>query len=430
MKKVIILLVAFVYVTMMSCKQNGHSHDSHDHAHESEQHSHDDDNHDQEEEEYNHDHSKDEHDHSDHNKEDNHELGAEEHSQDHISDQDEQDSHDHEGHNHEYKTAKVELHDFNEIIKVSGEIQASLSNEIALVATNSGTVHFATSNIVEGSNVLEGQQIFYISGDDLAENNISVKYNQTKAAFEKAKSDYERASQLNQNKIISDKELEKTKSEYLNIKSEYEVISKTYSKGKGTVVAPAKSFLKEFYVEEGQYVEVGEKLACIIKQDKLNLTAEVSQKYLNNLSKIQSATFQIANNNKVYDTQDLNGEVLAYGKSLNSENYYIPVVFEIDYHKELLPGSFAQVFLKGETVKDQIVVPKSALIEEQENFFVYVEEGHDQFEKRHVILGNQDGKHVVIDKGLHKGETIVIEGVYFVKLASMSNELPAHSHSH
>jgi RND family efflux transporter MFP subunit len=419
MKKVIILLVAFVYVTMMSCKQNGHSHDSH--AHESEQHSHDNHNHDQEEEEHNHDHSQDEHDH---------ENELEEHSHDNATAQEEQDKHDHEGHNHEYKTAKVELNDFNEIIKASGEIQASVSNEIALVATNSGTVHFAKPNTVEGSFVSEGQQVFYISGESLAENNISVKYNQTKASFEKAKSDYERASHLNQNKIISDKELEKAKSEYLNIQSEYEVISKTYSKGKGTVRAPVKSFVKEFYVEEGQFVEVGEKLACLIKQDKLNLRAEVSQKYLNNLSKIQSATFQIANNNKVYDTQDLNGEVLAYGKSLNSENYYIPVVFEIDYHKELIPGSFAQVFLKAKTVKDQIVVPKSALIEEQENFFVYVEAGHDQFEKRHVIIGNQDGKHVVIDKGLHKGETIVIEGVYFVKLASMSNELPAHSHSH
>jgi len=299
-----------------------------------------------------------------------------------------------------------------------------------LVATNSGTIHFVNSSTVEGSYVSEGQQIFYVSGEELTENNISIKYNQTKAAFEKSKSDYERASQLNQNKIISDKELEKLKSEYLNIKSEYEVISKTYSRGKGTVVAPAKSFVKEFYVEEGQYVEVGEKLSCLIKQDKLKLTAEVSQKYLNNLPKIQSATFQIANNNTVYDTRDLNGKVLAYGKSLGSESYFIPVVFEIDYHKELLPGSFAQIFLKGKEEKNQIVVSKTSLIEEQENFFVYVEVEHDKFEKRHVLIGDQDGNHVVIIKGLHDGETIVTEGVYFVKLASMSNALPVHSHSH
>ena len=417
MKKLSILLVAFLYVTMMSCKHNEHSQEEHNHTHESTEHSHED------EKEHSHSHE-DEHDHSDHNEAEHHEHGAEEHNHDHEA------GHNHEGHNHEYKTAKIELQDFNEIIKVSGKIQASINNEIVLVATNSGTIHFVNSSTVEGSYVSEGQQIFYVSGEELTENNISIKYNQTKAAFEKSKSDYERASQLNQNKIISDKELEKLKSEYLNIKSEYEVISKTYSRGKGTVVAPAKSFVKEFYVEEGQYVEVGEKLSCLIKQDKLKLTAEVSQKYLNNLPKIQSATFQIANNNTVYDTRDLNGKVLAYGKSLGSESYFIPVVFEIDYHKELLPGSFAQIFLKGKEEKNQIVVSKTSLIEEQENFFVYVEVEHDKFEKRHVLIGDQDGNHVVIIKGLHDGETIVTEGVYFVKLASMSNALPVHSHSH
>lgn len=418
MKKVVILLVALVYVTMMSCKQNTHSHDSHDHTHEAEQHSHDDHKHNHKAQEHNHEHSNE-------SAEDVHS-----HKDGHDHNQHADEEHNHEGHNHEYKTAKLELKDFNEIIKVSGSIQAAVGNEIALVASNSGTIHFAHSNIVEGSNISKGEKIFYISGDELAENNITVKYKQIKASFEKAKSDYERAKQLNHNKIISDKELEKSQLEYLKIKSEYEVISKTYSKGKGVVEAPVKSFVKEYYVEEGQYVAVGEKLACLIKQDKLQLKAEVSQKYLGSLSEIQSATFQLTNNNKVYRTQDLNGKVLAYGKSVKSGSYYIPVVFEIDYQEEILPGSYAQIFLKAKTIKNQIVVPKSALIEEQENFFVYVETAHDQFEKRHVYLGSQDGKCVVIKKGLHKGETIVTEGVYFVKLASMSSALPAHSHSH
>ena len=292
MKKLTILLVAFLYVTMMSCKNNEHSQEAHNHTHESAEQSHS---------------HEDEHDHSADKKAEVHEHDSEEHSHENETDpihdpesNNEEHNHEHEGHSHEYKTAKIELRDFNEIIKVSGEIQTSINNEIVLIATNSGTIHFVNSSAVEGSYISNGQQMFYISGEELVENNISVKYNQTKAAYEKAKSDYERAQQLNQNKIISDKELEKAKSEYLNIKSEYEVISKSYSKGKGTVIAPAKSFVKEFYVEEGQYVDVGDKLACLIRQDKLNLKAEVSQKYLNSLSEIQSATFRIANNNKVY----------------------------------------------------------------------------------------------------------------------------------
>ncbi len=409
MKKITILLVACVYVTMMSCKHNNHSHEDHNNSHEAEQHNHDDHNH-------------------GHNDEHQHNHGSE-----HEHDSKHDHSHDIENelkHEHEYKMAKVHLQDFNQIIKVSGEIKAAHGGEIAVVASNSGTVHFVDKSMVEGKYLTKGQIIFNISGKDLTENNISIKYNQTKAAYEKAKSKFERAQQLNQNKIISDKELEQAKSDYLSIKSEYDVITKTYNHGEGTVIVPEKSFIKEFFVEEGQFVEVGEKLACLIVSDKLRLVAEVSQKYQGNLTDIRSATFKTVNDGVVYDTRDLNGKLLSYGKSFTANSYYIPVIFEIDYHKELFPGSFAQIFLKGKKEENQLVVPKTALVEEQENYFVYVEKEHDQFEKRHVLIGNQDGKNVVITDGVHEGEVIVTEGVYFVKLASMSNALPAHSHSH
>ena len=391
MKKIVILLICMVYLTMMSCKQNTvHDNNEHNHSHEETQ------------------------EHSDH-------------SHNHTENEHE---HEHERHDHEYKTSKLELKSFNQIIKTSGEIHADINSEVVLVAANSGIIHFADSKMAEGLIVGVGKAVIYISGEGLVDNNILIKYNQTKATYEKATANYDRAEQLVKKNIISDKEFQQLKLEYLNAKTEFDVISKTYNKGKGVISSPSKAFIKEFYVEEGQYVEVGEKLACIIKQDKLRLIAEVSQKYLNNLSDIESATFSLSGSSRVYNTKDLNGKLLSYGKAIKSESFYVPVVFEIDYHKELLPGSFVQVFLKAKKTDKQIVIPKTALIEEQGNYFVFVEEGHDTFQKRQVILGNQDGNHIVVLEGLHVNETIVTEGAYFVKLASMSSELPAHNHSH
>lgn len=402
MKKITILLIAMVYLTMMSCKHNSdHLNSEHNHDHETS------------EQEHNHEHE---------------EGGDHEHQESEMEDHD----HEHESgdeHEHEYKTAKVAFESFNKIIKTSGEILASNSGEVVITANSAGIVHYADQNITEGAYVNAGQPIFYISGGDLVNNNVNIKYNQVKSTYDKAKSDYERAEQLVKQKIISEKEFEQAKMVYLNAKSEFDVISKS-AKGTGSVVAPSESYIKEFYVEEGQYIEAGERLACVIKNQKLKLVAEVSQKYYSELSDIESATFLPAGSSKIYNTKELNGKILSYGKAVNSNSYYLPVVIEIDYQKGLVPGSFAQIFLKGKKTDKCIVVPKTALVEEQGNYFVFVEEGHDQFHKHPVTLGDEDGKRVVITEGLGKDETIVTEGAYFVKLASMSSALPAHSHNH
>lgn len=397
MKKITILLIAMVYLTMMSCKHN--SDQNHDHE--------------TTEQELNHNHEETE----EHN-----------HEETEIADHDHEseDEHEHE-HEHEYKTAKLWFKPFHNIIKTSGEILASNSGELVITAASAGIVHYADQEITEGVYVNAEQAIFHISGGDLIDNNVNMKYNQVKSKYDKAKSDFERAEQLVKQNIISEKEFEQLKMVYFSAKSEFDVISKSANRN-GSVVAPSKSFIKEFYVEEGQYVEAGDRLACLIKKQKLKLVAQVSQKYYSELSNVESATFLPAGSSKIYDTKELNGKILSYGKAVNSNSYYLPVIFEIDYHKELMPGSFAQIFLKGKETEKCIVVPKTALIEEQGNYFVFVEEGHDTFHKHPVTLGDEDGIRVVVLEGLKGDEVIVTEGTYFVKLASMSSTLPAHSH--
>ena len=388
MKKISILLIGLVYLTMMSCKHNTEQIDS-DHDHENEVVT----------------------------------------NQDHDHEEGEDEDHDHEEGELQYKTAKVAFETFSHVIKTSGEIQASNKGEIVISATNAGIIHFASNQITQGAVINPGQAIFYITGENLVDNNVEVKYNQVKSAYDKAKSDYDRAEQLVKKKIISEKEYEQSKMVYLSAKSEFDVIKKS-AKGNGLITVQTKSYIKEFYIEEGQYVEAGQRLACVTTGNKLKLVAEVSQNHMNELSDIESATFMLSNDTKVYDTKELNGKLLSYGKAIDSERYYLPVVFEIDYNENLIPGAFTKIFLKGKKTEKCIVVPKTALIEEQGHYFVYVEEGHEMFHKHPVILGQEDGRNVVIKEGIHKEDTIVTEGAYFVKLATMSTAIPEHHHHH
>ena len=81
-------------------------------------------------------------------------------------------------------------------------------------------------------------------------------------------------------------------------------------------------------------------------------------------------------------------------------------------------------------IADVISVPASALIEEQGQYSVYVRVHDDKYKKTPVKIGLNNGKAVQVLSGLHEGEEVVTEGAYQIKLASATNGIPAHTHSH
>ncbi|MBC8045500.1 MAG: efflux RND transporter periplasmic adaptor subunit, partial [Fimbriimonadaceae bacterium] len=189
-------------------------------------------------------------------------------------------------------------------------------------------------------------------------------------------------------------------------------------------------YIKNIFVSEGQFVTAGQPLASISKNKKLILQANVSQKYFDKLSSITSANFKTTDSENILSTEELNGRVIAYGKSANETTPFIPVTFEIDNAGNIIPGSIAEVYLKSFPVPDALVIPVSALIEEQGNFFVYVQIEGESFQKREIKIGATDGKSVQVISGITEGERVVTKGAYQIKLSSASGTLPAHGHEH
>ena len=93
-------------------------------------------------------------------------------------------------------------------------------------------------------------------------------------------------------------------------------------------------------------------------------------------------------------------------------------------------GSYIDVYLKSESTRKVLSVSKSAILEDQSIFYVFVQTEGESYEKRFVTIGSDNGKEVEILSGLKAGERVVSKGVYFVKLASLAGALPAHGHEH
>ena len=77
-----------------------------------------------------------------------------------------------------------------------------------------------------------------------------------------------------------------------------------------------------------------------------------------------------------------------------------------------------------------LVIPISALIEEQGIFYVYVQTGGESFEKRSIELGAKDGVRVQVLNGIIEGDRVVTKGAFQIKLSSAAGTIPAHGHTH
>lgn len=330
----------------------------------------------------------------------------------------------------EFANAPVLKQSFSDIIKTNGQILSAPGDEMMVTASASGIVQFSGSKTIVGSEVNNGTNLFTLSGGNITEGNIDVVYQETKANYDKAKADFDRASELVKEQIVSQKDFLQAKVAFENAQTAFNAIAKNYSAKGQRISSPMAGFVKNVLVSEGQYVEAGTPLAIISKNKKLVLQANVSQRNFSKLPSITSANFRTAGSEKVFTSQELNGKIISFGKSASANSPFIPVTFEIDNIGNIIPGSVAEVYLKSSPIPNALIVPVSSLLEEQGNFYVYVQSGGESFQKREVKIGASDGIYVQLLSGVSEGERVVTKGAYQIKLSSASGELPAHGHEH
>lgn len=400
------MLLAFLLGACGNHEGHNHEHDGHDH--EAEGHNH------QEEAAHGHE----DHEHEGHN----HEAEAESHA----------------GHSDEIILSKekaaaagvtaevVQPGTFYNVITTSGHILAAQGDETVVTANVAGIVSFDRP-VTEGMQVSKNGTLFTLVSEHLQDGN-PVK--RARIAYETAKEELERAEKLVEQKIVSQKDFNSIKERYENACIAYEALAPNAGQKGVAIKAPIGGYLKSCLVKEGDYVSVGQPVASITQNRKLYLRADVSERYYGVLSTIRSANFKPSYSEETFSLKELDGRLLSYGKATDDAAYYIPVTFEFANRGNIVPGAFAEVYLLSDERQNVISLPVSAITEEQGLNFVYIQLDETCYKKQEVTLGCTDGNRVEITSGLKGGESVVTQGAIHVKLASASNAIPAHSHSH
>ncbi len=314
---------------------------------------------------------------------------------------------------------------FHGVIPCSGVLQAAQGDEVTLVSPMSGVVAWAT-RLNEGSAVSKGSTLLRISAERLESGDPSQR---ARIEYETARRAYERAQELVKEQIVSQQEYERVYREYETARLAYEAIGGQESGS--AVTATMGGYLKNIRVQDGDFVEKGEVLMTLSQNRRLQLRVDVPQRYYKSLASVTSAHFKTPYDNQVYELERLNGHLLSYGKGAQAGGAYLPVVFELDNSGDMIPGAYVEAWLLTGTVENALVIPRSALTEEQGLHFVYLRLDEECYKKQEVTVGESDGVQVRILDGLHEGDRVVTRGVYQVKLAANGSVIPeGHSHNH
>ncbi len=417
-----------------------HAHDSHDdHAHDS----HDDHDHDSHD-----DHAHDSHDDHAHDSHDDH---AHDSHDDHAHDSDDDhaheagDGHDHGDDEHLHgnsnneealkdfisrelvKTKKIYPETFNALIKTSGRLEPLANSTVKLSAVSSGIVQFDRKNLIFGSSVQQGDVLFTIIPKGI-ENNSVIKFEAAKEDYLLNKQQFERAEKLFEEKIIALKEYEQAQANFRLSEKTYNTFKKEFSSKGSNIVAPARGFVEELLVSEGEYVSEGQVIATVRKNGKIIVKADLPTSKAKFFQSIDDAVIRTSGG-KTYRISELDGKRM--NASLRSlDNNFLPVYFSIDQPEGLYVGDFIETGLYVGEKQNCLVVPNAAIMEDQGRYYVFVRHGATDFHKMYVDLGASDGRNTEILSGIQFGDIIVSEGATIVKLATQSSNMPASTHSH
>ena len=286
-----------------------------------------------------------------------------------------------------FATEEVIEKPFYSVISTSARVKSQPAAEMVISSQVSGQIKLIK---VLGETVRRGDLIGTVSGGSL-ENDLNVRLNEIRIAYEKSKADYERTKPLATSQTISQKDFLEILTKYRQDSVRYFQMTGKITDNTMKILASVDGIISDIMVSNGGYVETGLPVVRITNSNDLLIEAFVNQSDHKNVSGIFDANFKDPSGTKTFSLSSLNGVVRSASAFVNDNSLRIPVSFTVRNNGDLMPGMFLEAYLMTNPKEKAIVVPYSALLEEQGKYFVYVEIAGESFMKRQVTIAGNDG---------------------------------------
>jgi len=201
------------------------------------------------------------------------------------------------------------------------------------------------------------------------------------------------------------------------------------STGQLPIRAPIGGVVASRRVIPGSRVAAGDLLFSIVDPSVVWLEVHVPAARAARLSGAAGtgATFRLEGGDRRYTAR----RTVSVGSVVDSLTRTLLVLYEAGNPDGTIKvGATATVAVRTGSQLRGVVLPSSAILDQDGRPICYVQVSGESFEKRDLTVGGSDGMYTVVLSGLRPGERVVTGAAYQVRLASLSTSVPAEGHEH
>lgn len=180
------------------------------------------------------------------------------------------------------------------------------------------------------------------------------------------------------------------------------------------VKAPFAGTVEEILFAPNERIQLGQTLFQLADTSKLWVQADIRERDWSALS-IQPGQ-SISVQTPALPGQTLDATVAFVGRTVSPDTRAVPLTADIDNQSEKLrPGMFVRVLIPEGASRNCLVVPQSAIVNNEERTFVFVKTTDHRFVPRDVKTGMHVDHWVEVQSGLTPDDHVVTRGTIVLK---------------
>ena len=286
------------------------------------------------------------------------------------------------------------------------DVAAFYTGTATLEADEQATVVSQITGVVleiraeEGDFVEAGQVLARVESDRYA---LGVE--RANADLKRLEMDFQRKQELFDKQLVSAEDYERVSAEYDAQKAAHDLarLDLEYT----NIRAPISGFISERLVRAGNLVELHQAVYRVTSYDPLLAVMHVPERELSVLRKGLDVSMSLG----AWPGESFTGEVIRISPVIDPATGTFRVTAEIEDHDNMLkPGLFGRVGILYDLHEDVPVIPRSAVITEDELSHVFVINDEGSAARRDVQLGYERNGVIEVLDGLARGETVVTAG--------------------
>ena len=284
--------------------------------------------------------------------------------------------------------------------------------------------------VVPGQKVKVGQPMLEVSSPDYSQ--LLDAYLKAADSYRLADKNYKREQDLYQHHAVAQRDLEQAESDLnqaradlnaaeqgmriLGIKNPSDLAKTANSSAQIPVLAPISGEAVERLVSPGQVVQAGQTQAFTISD--LSTVWVLANVYQADLASVRSGDDVSVQTDAYPGT--FHGRISYVSPALDPNTRTLQARIVVDNPGEKLKRDmYCTVTVSAGSIANAIAVPDSSILRDDNNQpFVYVAIGANQFGRRDVEIGQSENGQTQVLKGISAGERVVGDGSLFLQFAN------------